>query len=134
MSVGGKFTLQGGTEDAPSPTSGHLSYYIKSGMLYSIDSDGTIFPVGIGVPGPTGSPGPAGVGAHIENYALDAGMISAKQITLGSVPTGNVFLDIVDGCPQRIGPDFIVTGSVLSWSGKNLEGILEVDDELIVIY
>lgn len=138
MSIGGKITLQGGTEDAPSPTSGHLSYYIKSGMLYSIDSDGTIFPVGIGVPGPPGPPGPAGAGANleVEYIVLNGTEMTAKNVTLAVMPLDatKVLLDIPGGCSQRYGIDFTVSGNILSWSGLVLDGQLATSDVLRVSY
>lgn len=71
-----------------------------------------------------------------EAFVLTTGMISAKQLTLSGTPqVGNGVLVVPkNGPPQVYGLDYIISGSVISWSGLGLDGMLEENDILIIYY
>jgi len=69
-------------------------------------------------------------------HTLTTGEVTAKAITLPATPrtSSRVLLDVIGGCAQVFGEDFTVAGSILSWSGLGLDGILEAGDKLRVYY
>lgn len=72
----------------------------------------------------------------VEYYTLDLAAVTAKSVTLANAPlTANqVMLDVISGGPQVYSEDFTISGSLLSWSGLALDGILSVGDKLRVSY
>jgi hypothetical protein len=86
--------------------------------------------------GATSIPVPNLNGQFTYYHTLTGGDISAKQITLLTEPAEptKVLLDWVGACSQIYGSDFTVSGSVLSWSGLALDGILIAGDTLRVHY
>lgn len=89
--------------------------------------DGTIVDYGAGVINPI---------LFVEYFTLDSSQVAAAEITLTHSPmTANqVILDVISGSPQIYGDDFIVSGTTLSWAGKNLASVLIVGDKLRVQY
>ena len=71
-----------------------------------------------------------------EYITLVAGDITAKEVSLAQAPIApsDVLLDVVGGTAQVWSTDFTIAGSVLSWDGLVLEGILEAGDILRVHY
>lgn len=59
-----------------------------------------------------------------------------KQVTLSNTPTDSalVQLDVISGGPQEYGFDYQVVGTVLSWNGKNLDGVLAAGNKLRIAY
>lgn len=73
---------------------------------------------------------------EMEYFTLDATDVSNKYVTLSHSPvsTTEVSLDIIKGCAQFYGADYTVSGTQVGWSGLGLDGILEVSDELRIMY
>jgi hypothetical protein len=72
----------------------------------------------------------------VQYFTLDTSQVSAAQITLSHSPTtaNQVILDVISGSPQIYGDDYTVSGTTLSWAGKNLASVLIVGDKLRVQY
>jgi len=70
-----------------------------------------------------------------EVFALTQEDIDRKYIMLSRVPIPQsvVFLPY-GGIQQRNNMDFIVNGSIVSWSGKTLDGFLEQGEEIKISY
>lgn len=71
-----------------------------------------------------------------ENFTINSTMLSTKSLTLTNTPIlpSKVLMLPVGGPVQSVfANDFTVTGNVISWSGKNLDGILSVNDKVIVL-
>lgn len=73
---------------------------------------------------------------EIEYFILDATDISNKYVTLSYSPTSvsGVSLDVIAGCAQFYGDDYTVSGTQVGWDGLGLDGLLEVSDELRIMY
>jgi len=71
-----------------------------------------------------------------EEYALTASQITTGSIFLGNTPYDpeSVQLWVEGGAPLVYGEHFIVTGSTLSWSGLDIDGILAENDVVGVRY
>ena len=67
-------------------------------------------------------------------YTLTPTDISNKYVTLPAAPTvpSLVLLNVIGGPMQQYGPDYIVTGAQLGWSGLFLDSVLAFGDVLIV--
>ena len=67
-------------------------------------------------------------------YPLSPTDITNKYVTLNRVPNNPAatILQVVGGIAQGYGPDFIVSGNQLSWSGLFLDGVLTAGDQLLV--
>ncbi len=74
--------------------------------------------------------------AASEVFVLSESHINDKKITLTLPPDLSYTVSVTprNGCTQFRGPDFIVIGSNLSWSGLTLDSLLEVGDVLQVDY
>ena len=72
----------------------------------------------------------------VQKYTLTPTDIAAKSVTLSQAPTtANLTrLTVINGPEQDYGPDFVVSGTTLSWSGLFLDGVLVSGDKLIVSY
>lgn len=71
-----------------------------------------------------------------EPRTITAGEVTAKQITLlntPAVPT-EVQVDLRNGIAQFYSDDFIVTGNILDWSGRGLDGVVIAGTKMRVIY
>lgn len=73
---------------------------------------------------------------RIEYRKLTTLEIANQSLNLQAMPanTEQVALDIYDGVPQLNGVDFTVIGTTLSWHGRELSNLLEIDDVLRIIY
>lgn len=71
-----------------------------------------------------------------DNIQLNAAQVANKQVTLSQTPieATQVLLDIPSGVTQVYGPDFSVSGNILTWNGLGLETILEINDRLRIVY
>ena len=67
---------------------------------------------------------------------LSAAQAASKSVILAKAPTSpaKVVMSIVSGTSQINGPDFSVTGTLLSWNGLALETVLEENDTFVVQY
>ena len=71
----------------------------------------------------------------VEELELTSTEITNKEVSLQESPiVGNVILDVMQGTSQRYGIDFTITNNILSWSGSELDGLLEVSDSLRIAY
>lgn len=77
-----------------------------------------------------------GVEPQVEYRTITSGEESSKSLTLASTPSDptTVILDVAGGPAQVYGDDFTVSGDVLSWSGLGLDGLLEENDQLRIVY
>jgi hypothetical protein len=71
-----------------------------------------------------------------EAFTLTQADILEKKIALQHLPKSAQAVRFVpDGGPeQRLGVDYIVTGSEIIWNGLSLDGFLEVGETIRVIY
>lgn len=84
----------------------------------------------------------AGAGGWIaqRNYnpraaiTLTIGDIANKYVDLIVAPSAPNLtrLSVIGGAEQLYGTDFSISGSLLTWNGYNLDGVLEAGDQLIV--
>ena len=76
--------------------------------------------------------------SYFEQITLAAGDITNKYITLAQPPlsVSEVALDIIGGCRQNLGTDYIMTISPnrISWNGLALQADLAAGDILSIIY
>jgi len=84
----------------------------------------------------TGEGGIVNDNTIIETFILDSDDITNKQIVLANNVINNNLLTLqIKGAPgQFLGDDFIVLDNVVSWSSLGLDGILEIDNKVTVIY
>lgn len=77
-----------------------------------------------------------GSALEIEYRTISAGENTAKQLTLAATPgTPTEVMLAIAGAPTQVyGLDFTVSGSVLSWSGTALDGILSTGDQVLITY
>ena len=101
-------------------------------------TDGTVTITGDGLGGLDFSvPAVVGINYKAEvQRTLNAGDISAKQISLSSTPaTPNITqLFVISGGICEYGNDFIVVGGVLTWNGLGLDGLLEAGEKLVILH
>lgn len=73
---------------------------------------------------------------YVEYVTLTAPQAAAKQVTLTYPPVtaSQVQLDVIGNGPQYFSVDFTVSGSVLSWNGLTLDGLLAAGDQLRIVY
>jgi len=79
----------------------------------------------------------SGLELHVkEEITISPAQATGKSVTLSETPTENaaVAMWVAGGTSQRNGTDFTVTGSVISWSGSDLDGVLDSGDVLIFTY
>lgn len=71
-----------------------------------------------------------------EFFTLSAGEISSKSVELTEAPNtpAETRLIPINGIEQEYGLCFTVSGTTLSWDSLGLDGVLEVNDKIIVIY
>jgi hypothetical protein len=60
----------------------------------------------------------------------------AAEVTLSQIPENDayVIMTVYGGVTQDEGVDFNVTGTILSWNGTSIDGVLEVGDKLQIAY
>lgn len=112
------------------PPSGQLSLYAKTDEGLYIQTPGGLEKLLID------SSSAAAFGYKVEYFTLDIGDILAKEVTLADAPAFPIkTLLTVDGAPTSFYTlDFTVSGTVLTWSGTRLDGLLEPGDVLQVVY
>ena len=119
---GQAITLPGAASDPGSASTGDMYYNTTSNTVRFYN--GTIW-----------QDMSAGAGAYTVNvFTLSGGNMTDKFVTLTGTPTvpSGTILNIVGGVIQSYSTDFTVIGNQLSWSGLALDGILSINDKLIV--
>ena len=73
---------------------------------------------------------------YVEYVTFDNTMITNKEVQLQFTPSdpANVTWAIISGSEQTYLSDFTISGNVLSWAGKPLDGILSVGDSCRIAY
>jgi len=104
---------------------GQLAVAADTGNLFEWNGSAWVLIAG---PGVGGSP------YIVNEFTLSPTDIANKFVTLSSAPAHPTLtvLTVIGGPMQDYGPDFIVSGSTLSWSGLTLDGVLVAGDILIV--
>lgn len=66
---------------------------------------------------------------------LSAGDIANKYVDLVVSPGSPALtrMSVVGGPEQLYGTDFSISGTLLTWNGFNLDGVLEAGDQLLVV-
>ncbi len=71
----------------------------------------------------------------IDYFILSADDIARRSVLLSEIPSpSEIAVNVVHGPPQDLGPDFTVLNQRLDWRGRNLQDLLEVGDEVRVMY
>lgn len=112
------------------PPAGQVSFFAKTDdNLYLRLSTGQEFQV-------INSGTPGACGYYVEQIELDLSQELAKEVQLAVTPNfpEKTLLYIDGGAPAFYTLDFEVTGDVLSWSSKRLDGLLEQGDVIRVVY
>lgn len=67
---------------------------------------------------------------------LDLSDIANRYFELPTTPSdaSRVRLDLVGAGIQIAGRDFLLTGKVVSWNGREMESLVESGDEIVVMY
>jgi hypothetical protein len=73
---------------------------------------------------------------EVEYVTLSGTDIANKYITLAHEPYSDskTVLDVIGGPSQAYGTDFTVSGTIFSWAGLSLDGVLEAGDKLRITY
>jgi hypothetical protein len=71
-----------------------------------------------------------------EYRTISLGEETAKSLSLAFTPStpSYVIVDVIGGSAQEFATDFTVSGSVLSWNGLGLDGVLSTGDKLRICY
>ncbi len=109
----------------PSAANGQLAVALDTDFLYVFNTGSSSW-VLIAAPGSSG--------IVINRFTLTPTDISNKYVTLSATPSvdNDTLLTVIGGPLQNYGPDYIVSGNQLSWSGLTLDGILVSGDDLVV--
>lgn len=76
-----------------------------------------------------------GGASNIDKITLSAANILSKSVSLSATPSVPAEVNLsVGGVDQEVGIDFSTSGTLLSWSGMGLDGILTEGDILTVTY
>lgn len=113
---------------AGTPPAGCVHIYSKANKkLYYKDDTGVEYELGT-VQGDSN--------LNVEYVTLDATAIANGEIELTFTPSEPTLVtwDIISGSAQVYSEDFTVTGNILSWSGKPLDGLLSVGDSCRITY
>jgi hypothetical protein len=116
------------TEPEVPPLGRVFMWYDESEKAFKIKKDdGTVETLGSGGGGST---------TVVQYFTLDAGQITAASVTLtyNPSPANQTALDIISNGPQYYSDDFTVSGNVLSWAGKPIDGVLSAGDRIRVQY
>jgi hypothetical protein len=134
VSLGGELEIITGvmdpTQDAVEASRGSL--YLRSGgaggNLYVKRDDGfttnwILIPIGVS-------------GGTVDVVELTSPHVENKQIILSSAPADptKAVVNFSGGCLQKYEVDFIITGDVLSWSGRGMETVASVGDTVTIQY
>jgi hypothetical protein len=71
-----------------------------------------------------------------EYRTISAGEITAKGLVLTQLPSSptEVSFDFIHGTSQNYGTDFIVTGTLVDWTGLSLDGFISAGDLVRITY
>jgi hypothetical protein len=77
-----------------------------------------------------------GLAGNLEIVTLNQNNIDNKSLTLATPPSNpnSIILTPEGGPPQRVGIDFEVVGTVISWDNLGLDSFLEVNETVIIQY
>jgi len=116
------------TEPETPPTDRVFMWLDTDGLFKIKRDDGTVETLGSG--------GGGGNTTVVQYFTLDAGQIAAASVTLtySPSPANQTAFDIISNGPQFYADDFTVSGNVLSWAGKPIDGVLSVGDRIRVQY
>lgn len=119
------------TTEPPTPPSGRYWLYVDvtDARLKGKDDAGLVTTFG------SGGVGTSTVFGH-ETVTLTTEMIAAKELTLTFTPTPGSSVQVVPvGGPTQVPfVDYDISGSVMSWDGLGLDGILDEGDQLVIYY
>jgi hypothetical protein len=89
-----------------------------------------------GAPSYSGGGGGGGGNLKVEYRTITAPEAAAKALTLAQTPglATEVALDVISSSAQFYGTDFTVAGTVLSWNGLALDGVLLAGDQVRIFY
>lgn len=77
----------------------------------------------------------SGTVTNVDKFTLSAANILSKSVTLSATPSVPAEVNLsVGGVDQEVGIDFSTSGTLLSWSGMGLDGILTEGDIITVTY
>jgi hypothetical protein len=107
------------------PAAGKYFLYARSSTFKYMDSTGTEYTLA--------SAGPSSLWIQ-EIITVTEQMLLDGQLTLSDVPLGTVALTPVGGPAQIATIDYNVSGSIVTWTGMGLDGILESGDKLVFYY
>lgn len=75
---------------------------------------------------------------NVEKFQLSATDISNKQIVLSQGPSSPSLSRLIiltdNGGEQIYGSDFTVSGTTLTWNGLDLDGLLQENDKIVIVY
>jgi len=81
---------------------------------------------------------PAGSGQYFfrDPKVITSDNVSSKSFDLSHPPLNPeaVLLLVDGGPPQFYGKDFYIDGQTLKWDGGELDGLMDINDEVIVFY
>ena len=115
------------TEPEVPPSGRVFMWYDESEKAFKIKKDdGTVETLGSG----------GGNQTVVQYFTLTPGQIASSSVTLtySPSPANQTALDIISNGPQYYSDDFTVSGNVLSWSGKPIDGLLAIGDRIRVQY
>lgn len=70
----------------------------------------------------------------IEIVDLTPAIIAAKQVSLSFTPPNSAVLLLNNFAKQRLGIDYELSGNLISWNGKGLDGFLEAGESFYIYY
>lgn len=70
----------------------------------------------------------------IEIVDLTPAIIAAKQVSLSFTPPNSAVLLLNNFAKQRLGIDYELSGNLISWNGKGLDGFLEPGESFYIYY
>lgn len=79
---------------------------------------------------------PSASAYQVEQHVIDADILAQKGVVLEKTPyRPSRTLLFIDGAGATfLGVDFNVIGNVISWNGMRLDGLLELNDRIQIIY
>jgi len=74
------------------------------------------------------------VRVKIEIVQITPAIVAARQVTLPFSPANTAILLLNNFAKQRLGIDYEISGNVISWNGKGLDGFLEPGESFYIYY
>lgn len=118
------------SSEPETPPTDRVFMWLDTDGLFKIKrDDGTVETLGSGGGG-------GGNQTVVQYFTLTSGQIASASVTLtySPSPANQTTLDIISNGPQYYADDFTVSGNVLSWSGKPIDGLLVAGDRIRVQY